>query len=262
MATAGSRSAVAQLVKEHGQANGLVIVISNDYSHTEGLSTLNGTIKDNRNMRNTFQKLNFAVISEHNVTYSRMLALITSVVSFESYPPSYRRIVFVFSGHGTDNFLLYTSDSKRTTISTEYILEQFSEAPRLARIPKLFFIDACRGDEVNPGRLVAKGGKNMSEIIPAGGSWLLAYSTLPKQKSYEETGKGGVWMSRLAERIRTDDSSINDILTTVNEEMMAFYRDNISYPLQQPEFRSRLNQCIFFLKEASRKSSSEEKMIF
>ena len=195
MAVAASRS-VAQVVKEQPQANGLALIISNDYSHTKGLTTLIGTIKDNTNMKNTFEELSFAVINDHNVTYSKMLALISSVVSFKHYPSSYKRIVFAFSGHGKDDYLLYTNDNEPTTIDTKYILEQFSEPPHLAEIPKLVFIDACRGDLPNPGRLVSKGGKNISRIIPAGGSWLVAYSTLPKQKSYEEQGKGGMWMSR------------------------------------------------------------------
>ena len=249
-------SSVEQAIKEHQQSNGLAIIISNDYKNIHELPTLDGTIKDNRNMRSTFEELNFAVISDHNVTYSKMLALISSVVGCRQYPPSYKRIVFVFSGHGKDDFLLCTNDnhttSRTTTISIEYILQQFSEAPHLAKIPKVFFIDACRGEQANPGLMVARGGKNVSQIVPADGNWLLAYSTLPKQKSYEEQGKGGVWMTKLAERLQTDDSSLTDILTTVNRALVELYQCNALYRsnLQQPEFISRLNSCIYFLREA------------
>ena len=201
-------------------------------------------------MKNTFEGLGFAVINEHNVTHSEMLALLSSVVDFKRYPPSYKQFVFVFSGHGKDDYLLYTNDSNPITISTKDILEKLSEAPQLAAIPKLIFIDACRGDEPNPGRLVPKGGKNVSHIIPAGGSWLVAYSTLPKQKSYEEQEKGGMWMSRLAKILRYDDSSVNDVLTIVNEELMKLYQEKKAYPLQQPEHHSTLNSRIFLQQEA------------
>ena len=252
-------SSVEQVVRDRNQANGLAIIVSNDYKDIKELPTLDGTIKDNTNMRGTFEELNFAVISEHNVTYSKMLALISSVVNHKHYPPTYQRIVFVFSGHGKDDFLLYTGDNKRTnTISIEYILQRFSEASHLAKIPKVFLIDACRGEQVNPGLMVPRGGKNVSQIVPADGNWLLAYSTLPKQKSYEEQGKGGVWMSKLSDRLRTDDSSLNDILTTVNRELVALYQGDAKYPLQQPEFTSRLNSNIFFLREAKGSSPSGE----
>ncbi len=56
----------------------------------------------------------------------------------------------------------------------------------------------------------------------------------------------------LAEKLRTEDTSLTDILTSVNEELVDLYREDKTYPIQQPEFISRLNCNIFFLREAKR----------
>ncbi len=116
--------------------------------------------------------------------------------------------------HGSSDHLLYTNDEILSTISTKDVLEHFYAA-------KMFFIDACRGDQRNPGLTVPRGGKSVTDIIPAEGNWLLAYSTLPKHKSYEEQGKGGVWMSKLADKLRTADKSLADILTSASIPTLA-----------------------------------------
>ncbi len=261
MATACILS-IEKVVRENSLANGLAIIVSNDYQNTEQLLTLEGTIRDNENMKRTFESLMLAVISRHNVSHNDMLALLSVIVNFKKFPPTYKRLVFVFSGHGNSDHLLYTNDEVLSTISIKDVLEHFYAALHLAKIPKMFFIDACRGDQRNPGLTVPRGGKSVTDIIPAEGNWLLAYSTLPKHKSYEEQGKGGVWMSKLADKLRTADTSLADILTSVNEKLMALYRQDKTYPLQQPEFISRLNTNIYFLREAKQiKLSSSGKQI-
>ncbi len=249
MATA-CLSSIEQVIKKDSQANGLAIIISNDYKKTKQLQPLEGTVKDNENMSSTFKSLRLAVVSRHNVCLNEMLKLLHSIVNFKCYPPTYKRLVFVFSGHGNSDHLLYTNDAALNTISIKYILDQFYDASNLVKIPKMFFIDACRGDQRNPGVRVPRGGISITDIVPAEGNWLLAYSTLPKHKSYEEQGKGGVWMSKLAIKLRIEDTSLADILVSVNESLMELYQEDRTYPLQQPEFISRLNSNIYFLREA------------
>ncbi len=244
---------IDQVVTQHNQANGLAVIISNDYQNTRDLLTLEATIKDSQNMKNTFESVKLAVIARHNVLYNEMLALLSSIIEFKRYPPTYKRLVLVFSGHGISDHLLYTNDATLTTISINDIVKDFYNASHLAKIPKVFFVDACRGDQRNLGMMVSsRGGKSITDIVPAEGNWLLAYSTLPRHRSYEEQGKGGVWMSMLAEKLRTEDTSLADILTSVNEELVDLYREDKTYPIQQPEYISRLNSNIFFLREAKR----------
>ena len=245
-------STCRSIVQNNRHANGLAVIISNDYKSNKKLQTLSGTVEDGKNMKHTFEVLNLAVIHKHNLTLSATMELIQSIVSIIHYPPSYKSIVFIFSGHGNTDHCLYTNDPDTTTIHIEDVLSMFypSQAPSLGNIPKLFFIDACRGDAVNPGVMVSRGGKSVGQMVPAEGNILVAYSTLSKRMSYEEQGKGGVWMSRLAEKLREEDASVGDILTNVNEEMMELYQDESSYPMQQPEYISRLNRCVFFLREA------------
>ena len=59
---------MAAILKEPKQDSvGLVIIITNDYSSTKELSTLNGTKEDGKALSEAFAKLNFTVQWEKNV---------------------------------------------------------------------------------------------------------------------------------------------------------------------------------------------------
>ena len=64
-------------------------------------------------------------------------------------------------------------------------------------IPKLFFIDACRGG-LHMGAVVAeRGGTAVPlRVVPQYGNSLVAHSTMSGYKSHEFAGRGGMWMSQ------------------------------------------------------------------
>jgi len=101
------------------------------------------------------------------------------------------------------------------------------------------------GKETEP-KVVEKGvtEEQDSRVTPEG-NYLIAYSTMPEHKSYELQGKGGIWMTTLADKLCTSHDSIEDILTMVNEEMREKYQKAGQPPMQQPEKKSRLNKRLF-----------------
>jgi len=64
-----------------------------------------------------------------------------------------------------------------------------------------------------------------------------------------ETAEGGVWMSSLAEKLKTD-ASICDILTAINSELIEKYNCLSLQDIQQPTFHSQLNEIINLYREA------------
>ncbi len=250
MATAAS---VGDVSSAEQRANGFALIISNDYTGAHGaVEKLGGTLIDATLMKSTFEQLKFAVLHKHNVNRLELMELLRQTACCK-YPPSYRRIVIVFSGHGTDNYQLYDQDGK--LVKVKDMLEMFfpEREPLQGGLPKLFFIDACRGDTHCRAVLVPKGGNEKTALpVPQHGNLLVAYSTIPGHQSYEEKGAGGVWMSLLAQRLLSDDTSVLDILTKVNTELLEKYKQDPRWMgfTQQPECLSRLNEKVFLLREA------------
>ena len=235
------------------KSSGLAIIISNDYKTTAKLETLSGTIKDGEKMNSTFQFLKFETRQGRNVTREELMKMLYKVSQSSSLPQSYKCIAFVFSGHGLDANQLYMQDGSLITVQS--IVESLlpKTAPQIGTIPKVFFIDACRGERtlseeaiVVPrkagGKVQRRGGLDATFHIPPEGNFLIAYSTMPRYQSYELKGEGGLWMTSLAEKLRTSYESIQDILSETNRDLMEMFQaPEFRQSMMQPECFSRLH---------------------
>lgn len=243
---------MSQVVSENPEANGLALIVTNSYDGCRRLETLSGTKSDGARMKESFQALNFATYHQHNLSRDATVHLIHGLANFNEFPPTYRRVAFVFSGHGGADHVLYSGDGEVMRVSD--ILSAFfpERAPLNGNITKLFFIDACRGKQVNGGVIVPRSGREIETLtIPKQGNFLVAYSTTPDHLSYEERAKGGIWISTLAEKLRHRNASVHDILAEVNRELVCKYqRPSYAGYVQQPEFISRLNEPVNLFREA------------
>lgn len=244
-------SIIRKIIKELPDANGFAVIISNDYKEVKDgtLRYLQGAEKDSKKMESTFKFLKFAVHHIHNCPIASLMDVLQAI-SQHRYPPSCRRLAIVFSGHGTTGYI-YAGDGNNLRLEILFDLFSNTRAPHLGDIPKMFFIDACRGSKKNIGTIVPRGGKLLeTKVVPQGGNTLVAYSTILNYMSYE-TADGGMWMSKLAEKLKTD-SSICDILTNINSELIDRYNHSSGklLDLQQPTFHSQLNEIVNLYSEA------------
>ena len=245
-----------EVLAEFPDAIGLAIVLSNDYQYTH-LIPLTGTHTDTRRMNATLKELRYAVVCKHNLTKMQIISLITEAIGI-SFPVNIRRIIFFFAGHGTGGNFLYTQEGDKLKLDVLIKMFLADNSPHLVDIPKLFFIDACRGNSINRGHVIApmittRGGKSVDTVrLPSEGNYLLAYSTMPNHQSYEVKGKGGVWTTSLSEKLLTTDASILDVLTEVNVDIIESYQEFWCSYTQQPELHSRLNQHVNLFHEATK----------
>ena len=125
--------------------NGFALIVTNDYKGLTKFDKLQGPRIDGENMCNTMKILKFETHWAHNASFAVTCALLRRTRNCQ-YRPNYKRLVFVFSGHGGANRILYTQDGKPIKIE-EDILETFypENLPRLGAMAKKFFIEACRG---------------------------------------------------------------------------------------------------------------------
>lgn len=232
---------------------GVAFIVSNDYDcqpgkFSEKLDKLRGTHQDAEKMASVFETLGYQVVKGKNLMYDELFSFICEAADLP-YTPSYKRLVFTFSGHGVAGDRLF--DQRRQyrgnasgklcsqegrDIEIEQIIDQFKpdKHPALGRMARLFFFDVCRGDEedvgvpLQPRGVTAKGGGFLiPERVPKDGNILVAYSTLPNHKAYE-LKDGSLWMKFLSEAIlnQSDDIAVilTDVSSRVKEEFKHFNR--------------------------------------
>lgn len=169
--------------------------------------------------------------------------------------------MFIFAGHGCKKDELYMQDEIKVKPLESIVLPLLpGDCNELGSIPKVFLIDACRGTLKTKTTLTPRGSIDQEEsvhesrggiirdmhVVPAEGNFLLARSTLPRHKAYEDNQKGGLWLSQLAELLSDlkMKMSIDDILTKVNENLME-KQQGLSEYIQQPVKQSLLIRTVF-----------------
>ena len=162
----------------------------------------------------------------------------------------YKCIAFCFSGHGGDG-VIYGQDNGQSpaVIITNEILLPFDpqKAPHLRDIPKLFFIDACRGSGQESGKgkgLVQrayKGGSGGGDSDDLLGGYIIGYSTMPGYKSWlrGEEKVGSIWMPVLAEMLQQD--SERDILGVLRDVNIAV-EEEFTFPPKKPRLLRKHHQ--------------------
>ena len=242
-----------ELVKSKSEANGLAIIVANEYSCRKDHEILTGTVNDLHAAREAFETLKFATLPIRNASTTEIIDVVRTASRY-SYPLCYKRLAFVFSGHG-DGECVYARDGKVSI--QKNILNPFTpnDSPSLAHIPKLFFFDACRGDAVDQGMIVTlqtSGAVAKGSRIPSYGNYLLAYSTMPSMKAFEEPMTGGYWIQHLTKELCNEDNldrSLGDILTKVNGKVVTEMSQRC-LNIQQPIIETTLHQSIYLLREA------------
>jgi uncharacterized caspase-like protein len=220
--------------------------------------------KDLETLHHTYsQQLMFATLCLDDPSESEIRRVVEHLSKLNK-KPAWRRFVLTFSGHGDEDYL-YTKDGRISLFDDVVEPLQPINAKGLATIPKLYFVDACRGPEVDegvfisrldqlsqyPDDFVARGGGQLR--VPSRGNLLIAYSTLPGMISYESRSRGGIWMQMLAKELtkrRNIDKTITQIVELVNNAVVEFCNAKPALGIQQPVTQLALAEEIKLLQEA------------
>ena len=124
-------------------------------------------------------------------------------------------IVFAFSGHGKeeksdrDSVAIVTYDDKLLSLKGDIMERVGVGLPSpVYKIPKLFFIDACRG----PNKVTMKDTKGFRENE---GNYRIDFATIPDHVCYES-----IWMPELAEKLRDlRKDSLQNVVASVSKEI-------------------------------------------
>ena len=184
-------------------------------------------------MKKTFQFLNYVIYRLQNeaATKANIQALLKEVSNdlqiYDKTNTENKVIAFAFSGHGTSRdkrMKIVTNDGKELDIEDEIVLP-LTRHKAVREIPKLFFLDACRGSERLRNKkeggaiLVPKGDFKLEltekGIATSSGNYRIDYATIPGHVSYADDREGSMWMPVMARALRERNDTVQNIAADV-----------------------------------------------
>ena len=231
---------------------GVALLVSNDYETLEGERPLSYTHKDTDNLEKLFKEFSYVVLRKKNVSGEDFVSGYKKLAE-DRYPPTCKRILVYFSGHGEDGTLLM-QDGGIVEIGdvVSCFRKNISNNRTLAGMAKMFFFDACRGSREDHGYSM-KRAKPANEItclgkVPKEGNMLVAYASTQHHVSYGGPG-GSRWTNCLVKALKESKESddVCRILTTANIMMR---KEPNQHCFQTAEFISNLADYVCFKQEA------------
>ncbi|XP_077671264.1 caspase-6 isoform X2 [Eretmochelys imbricata] len=223
-----------------------------------------GTLADRDNLKRSLTELGFEVRCFDDLKAEEVMQNIYEV-SMDNHSDA-DCFVCVFLSHGEDNHV-YAYDAK---IKVQTVTNMFrgDNCPSLVGKPKIFIIQACRGDKHDDpvivpdavDSIVDQSKVNETEVdaaaiytLPAGADFLMCYSVAEGYYSHRETLNGTWYIQDLCEMIRKYGSSLEftELLTLVNRKVshrkVDICRDiNAIGKKQIPCFASMLTKKLHF----------------
>ncbi|XP_049568274.1 caspase-10 isoform X2 [Orcinus orca] len=241
--TSTKETAVYRMDRKH---RGYCVVVNN-HSFTS-LSKRPGTNKDAECLRRVFQWLGFSVHIYVNVTKGDLEEVLQY---FQTHPGHADGDCFVFCvlTHGKFG-AVYSSDGN--LIPIRQIMSHFTaqQCPALAHKPKLFFIQACQGEEIQPSVSIEADAVNpehvppsLQDSVPVEADFLLGLATVPGYVSFRHVEEGSWYIQSLYNHLkdlvpRRED--ILSILTAVNDDVSRQAdRHGTKKQMPQPAFTLR-----------------------
>ncbi|XP_071106979.1 caspase-7-like [Haliotis cracherodii] len=240
---------------EH-ERRGLAVIITN---------TQEGVEKDGESMTDCLTQLGFEVTVYSNQTMSQMKALMSKVAqSDHSICDCF--VCVILSDGGNDN-----AKATDGTVTISSLVAPFKGhiCKSLAGKPKLFFIQASRGRELDYGVNVTNAfnvvgddadddydevdGECVTYKIPSGADFLLAYSTVAGYQSSRNKMNGSCYINALCCVLKKYSTTMDllRMLILVNKMVARGFQSNIDgrskIPVKQmPSFVSMLTKDLLF----------------
>lgn len=197
---------------------GQCIIINNkNFDRRTGMNQRNGTDVDAANAMKVFGKLGYKVKVYNDQSVNQMTQVLTAV-SKEDHSCS-ASFVCVLLSHGDEGVFFGTDSS----IELRYLTSLFrgDRCKSLVGKPKLFFIQACRGTELDAG-IEADSPDDGKTKIPVEADFLYAFSTAPGYYSWRNTMTGSWFIQSLCDMMSKygkEGVELQHIMTRVNHKV-------------------------------------------
>lgn len=208
---------------------GQCLIINNKNFHKRtGMGVRNGTDEDAKKVFATFSKLGFEIKHYNDQTVSQMMDLL-SKASQEDHSQS-AMFACVLLSHGDDGVIYGTDDS--IELKRLFAFFRGDHCTSLVGKPKLFFIQACRGSELDSGIESDGVGDEETQRIPVEADFLYAYSTAPGYYAWRNVANGSWFISSLCEMLLKygRQLEIMQVMTRVNHKVALEFESSTNLP--------------------------------
>ncbi|XP_057191977.1 caspase-8 isoform X2 [Triplophysa rosa] len=229
-----------------GDRRGMCVIFNNCNFSGSGFRVREGTDIDKESLKSVFQWLGFEVRTEQDCDRRRMLDVLKGLSGRDHTQADC--VVCCVLSHGDVDAVIAT-DGKRVTFRE--LMEPLCplQCPSLIHKPKLFFIQACRGNEEQRAawpqnnradEMLVSDARMPRDSTAEAADFLLAMSTVPHYVSFREKDKGTWFIQALCDNMKLLVPSGVDlltILTRVNHDVSRKSDSSGSRKqMPQPEF--------------------------
>uniref|UniRef100_A0A8C9SFG8 Caspase-3 n=2 Tax=Scleropages formosus TaxID=113540 RepID=A0A8C9SFG8_SCLFO len=231
---------------------GMCLIINNkNFDKRTGMNIRNGTDVDAGNVMKAFSKLGYKVKVANDQTVEQMKKELYTVSQQDHSNAA--SFVCVLLSHGDEGVLFGTDGAVELKTLTGYF--RGDRCKTLVGKPKLFFIQACRGTELDAGIETDSSPDSSSEKIPVEADFLYAYSTAPGYYSWRNTMCGSWFIQSLCDMLSKHSFQLElmQILTRVNYKVALDFESSSNMPgfhakKQIPCIVSMLTKEMYFSK--------------
>uniref|UniRef100_A0A0R3S1P8 Caspase-2 n=1 Tax=Elaeophora elaphi TaxID=1147741 RepID=A0A0R3S1P8_9BILA len=250
---------------------GVALIINNRYFLD--MPERIGTDIDEINLNNLFRQLDYTVSVYRNLCAKEMLIAIRDFSKRAEHKHLDSCIVCVLT-HGEHGELYGTDDIAISVIEFVSCLNA-RNCPALAHKPKLFFLQACRGQRYDHGFGAGSDGsdgyfdrwftcttpkpKNSLTVeqktkSPIEADILVSYATTPGYVSWRNSMKGSWFVQSICEVFAkyAKSTDILSMLTLVNKKVADAFESSIGSFKQIPDHSSRLRKAFYFFPGATK----------
>ncbi|XP_011196246.2 caspase-like [Zeugodacus cucurbitae] len=192
---------------------GLALIFNHETFDVRTIEPRTGTNVDCENLTKVLKKLDFDVNVFNDCRLNELKQQLVRASQMDHSENDC--ILVVILSHGEHGYIYAKDVQYKLDAIWSYFTPQ--KCPSLAGKPKLFFIQACQGDECDPGVTLNRhtetdGDSSMSYKIPLYADFLIAYSTIPGFVSWRNPELGSWFIHALYTELEMNGKRL-DILT-------------------------------------------------
>ncbi|XP_014814213.1 PREDICTED: caspase-3-like [Calidris pugnax] len=230
------------------QSRALIIVNTDFYGSDGELDPRKGAKREAEKLSYTLSRLNYKVKLEHNKTAKEIEELYQQECGHEHG----EHFVSIISSHGQQGLLL-GSDSEQVELTRIFQILSSNKCPVLTKIPKIFFIQACRGEDLDQGVMVEC---DSGEPVPDGFSDYLSippqtavmFACSPGYAAFRNIA-GSMFLQALLKFLEGEERhlALNSLMTRINGEVAFYFQARGTHQgcKEMPCFVTNLLQEVF-----------------